>query len=90
MSSSAHIEVDLGIADCIVHALIWIVLIIITFGLAAYFYPYALGKFVINKAALVESDGRRRRFRCDLDMFSQAGHAVLWFILTIVTFGMVR
>lgn len=88
MSSSARIEVDLSIIDCIVHALIWILLIIVTLGIGAYFYPYALGKFVINKTSLIEADGRRRRFRCDLDLFAQAGHVVLWLILTVVTLGL--
>ncbi|GAB7081779.1 DUF6693 family protein [Megalodesulfovibrio paquesii] len=81
-------EMDLDFLAAFFHALKWFLLTILTFGLAAFLYPYAITAFCINRTRLVDSGGRSRRLVCDLDISSRIGHAILWFLLACLTAGL--
>jgi Family of unknown function (DUF6693) len=72
------IKADLSILDIIGHLLVWVVLSIITFGIALFFFPYSFARFVINRTSLVDaSTGVERKMVCDINLFSNIGHIIL-------------
>jgi len=81
------VKANFGFGDIMVHLLIWLVLIVITLGIGAFFFPYSFAKFVVNHSQ-VSTDGASYQLKCDLDIFSQIGHIILWIIITVVTFGL--
>ncbi len=87
--NAAALSTDLSVGDAIGHAIIWIVLSIFTLGFALMLYPYSLAKYVIGKTYLLDENGRRsKRFKCDLGFTGNLGHAVVWFLLSLITFGL--
>ncbi len=87
MYTIGKLEMDLDFVDATLHALKWFLFTIITLGLGAFLYPYAIVGYCLNRTRLVGNDGKRRRLVCDLDVFSRIGHALLWFLFSVVTFG---
>lgn len=81
------LKADIRVFDIIGHIVIWLVLTIITLGIALFFLPYSFSKFVINRTALIDDSGIERKMRCNIDMFGNIGHIVLWIIITILTLG---
>ena len=68
--------------------IIWLLLSIVTFGLAAFLMPYYLSKAPINKTYLVDSNGQKTgRFYVDFNLGQIIGHALVWLLLSIITFG---
>ncbi|EGJ48979.1 DUF6693 family protein [Desulfocurvibacter africanus] len=87
--SKQSIAIDLSVSDALGHAVIWIFFTVITLGFAFMFYPYALARFIINKTYLKDEFGKlSSRFNCTLDFTGNLGHALLWFLLSLVTFGL--
>lgn len=82
------VECDASLPECVGHALLWLILCIITFGLGVFVYPYALARFVVNRCWLVENGHRVGRFECDLHLGGQIGHFLLWIVLAVLTFGL--
>ncbi len=58
-----------------------------TLGVALFFFPYSFSKFVINRACLVDESGNDKRLRCNIDLFSDIGHVLLWLVISILTLG---
>lgn len=84
-----NIKANLSILDIIGHLLIWVVLTIITFGIALFFFPYSFSRFVINRTSVVDTaTGVERKMVCDINIFSNIGHIVLWMIISVLTFGL--
>lgn len=68
--------------------LLWILLSIITFGFGAVIAPYYLAKAPLNQTFLVDQHGGKlARVHVDFNLGQIIGHAVVWFILSIFTFG---
>lgn len=68
--------------------ILWIILTILTFGLAIFVLPYYWYKAVLNKTYLVNQNGQKVfRLKCELNIAEMIGHIVLWIIITIITFG---
>ncbi len=82
-----NFRADIGILDILGHLVIWLLLSIITFGVALLFFPYSFSKFILNRTSIVDSQGIERQVECDIDLFSNLGHVLLWFVISIVTFG---
>ncbi len=78
---------DLSIMECLGHALFWLVVVILTLGLGALVYPYALARFVVNKTVIVCDGVQTGRLVTNLDLGGQLWHLVLWFIFSVLTFG---
>lgn len=82
------VKADLSILDIIGHLIVWVVLIIITFGIALFFFPYSFSRFVINRTSVVDPAGVERKMVCDINLFSNIGHIILWMLISLVTFGL--
>lgn len=84
---TGRIEADISIGSILGHTIIWVLLTLVTFGIAIFFYPYAFAQLVINRCTLIDSTGRRLRLRCELNVFGQIWHILLWALLSLITFG---
>lgn len=81
------IQANVEVVDIVVHAILWVILSFVTFGIALFFYPYYFAKFIINRSTLVK-DGVSIPMVCETDIFSNIGHIILWAIISFVTFGL--
>ncbi len=81
------LRADIAVMDILGHMILWIFATIITFGIALLFFPYSFAKFVINRTYVVNADGTEQKMVCDIDLFGNLGHVILWFFITILTFG---
>lgn len=82
------VKADLSILDIIGHLIVWVVLSIITLGIALFFFPYSFSRFVINRTSVVDAAGVERKMVCDINLFSNIGHIILWILISLVTFGL--
>lgn len=84
-----NIKADLSILDIIGHLLIWVLLTIITLGIALFFFPYSFARFVINRTSVVDkATGVERKMVCDINIFSNVGHIILWMVISFLTLGL--
>ena len=84
-----NIKADLAILDIIGHLIICVLLSIITLGIALFFFPYSFARFVINRTSVVDATtGVERKMICDINLFSNIGHIILWMLISLVTFGL--
>lgn len=83
-----NIKADLSIFDIIGHLIVWVVLSIVTLGIALFFFPYSFSRFVINRTSIVDAAGVERKMVCDINLFSNIGHIILWMLISLVTFGL--
>jgi uncharacterized membrane protein YjgN (DUF898 family) len=84
---SMNLKADVAIMDIIGHIVLWLLLGLITFGIAMMFFPYSFSKFIINRTSLVDDSGAERKMRCNIDLFSDLGHVIIWMLISIVTLG---
>ncbi|MGF1748922.1 DUF6693 family protein [Vibrio cionasavignyae] len=82
-----RLKADVAIFDIIGHLILWLILSIVTFGIALFFFPYSFSKFILNRTYLIDANGVERKMKCDIDLFSDLGHVLLWFIISILTLG---
>ena len=87
--NSFQFDCDFSIGDAIVQALVWFVLIIVTFGLAAFLLPYYVPKAVIERTRVKDMDGEEiGHLVCDFSLGDAILNALLWLVLSIVTLGL--
>ena len=80
---------DFSVGDAIGHMIIWLLLTILTLGLALFVFPYYMPKAIINRTTVLAQDGTEfGRLKCDLPLGSMIGNAILWLLLCIVTLGL--
>ncbi|CAB3891396.1 hypothetical protein LMG1861_03821 [Achromobacter piechaudii] len=83
-----NLKSDLTVGDIIGHGIIWILLSIVTLGLALFVFPYYMQRFIISRTSVLDDSGRRvGRLVCTIDLASIIGNIVLWAIISIVTLG---
>lgn len=83
-----RLDPSFAMSDVFVHILVWTVLSVVTLGIALVFWPYASAKLVLNAVEIIDSEGRRvGKLRCQLGVGTQIGHALLWYILSVITLG---
>ncbi|GAL26677.1 hypothetical protein JCM19239_179 [Vibrio variabilis] len=82
-----RLRADVAILDILGHLLIWLILSFVTFGIALFFFPYSFSKFILNRTYVIDDMGRERKMDCDIDLFSDLGHVLLWFVISILTLG---
>lgn len=91
MSSSFNnyqLKSELGFMDVLGHVIIWILLTLVTFGLALFVFPYYMQRFIISKTYAYNDQGQRvGRLVCTIDLASMIGNIILWAIISIITFG---
>lgn len=85
---AVRFKADFGIGDNIGVVVIWIILTIVTLGLALIVFPYYLNKDVLNKTKVLDSAGREvGRLNCRFNLASSIGHVIIWVLLIVVTLG---
>lgn len=84
-----NIKANLSILDIIGHLIIWVLLTLITFGIALFFFPYSFARFVINRTSVIDNaSGVEQKMVCDINIFSNIGHIILWMIISFLTLGL--
>lgn len=79
---------DLALGSIIGHVALWFLLVVCTCGFAAFLFPYSAGVMIINSTTLLDEQGRTiGRLRCSRGVTDHIGHALLWWLLTLVTLG---
>ena len=85
----AKLKSHVSVLDIIVNAIIWVLLSIVTFGIAFFFYIYYYNRHVLNKTDIVDGSGRKiGTLKCNLTFGDILGHSIIWILLTIVTLGL--
>ena len=89
MKKVQNLRCDFGIGDSIGHIIIWLLLTIVTFGLALFVFPYYFAKAIVNKTSVLADDNISvvGKLKCDINLGAAVGNAFLWLLLTIVTLG---
>ena len=78
-----------AMSDVFVHIIVWTVISFVTFGIGLVFWPYASVKLIVNAVAITDDHGQEvGSLRCDLNVGTQVGHAILWYLLSLITFGL--
>ena len=86
--NNIKLKSNLTVADIIGHAVIWILLTIVTLGFALFVYPYYLFRFVISKTVSLNSEGHEiGKLVCTIDLATIIGNIVIWALISIITFG---
>ncbi|GHA13273.1 hypothetical protein GCM10007989_04820 [Devosia pacifica] len=81
-------KAEFGIIDTIGVAVIWILLTIVTLGLALAVFPYYFNKDVLNKTKVLDANGHViGRLNCRFSLVSSVGHVIIWILLIIFTLG---
>jgi len=83
-----RVQAKIDTLDIIGHLILWIVLSIITLGIALFFLPYSFSKFIINRTEIIDAEGNKQRLQCSTNIFGNIGHVILWIIITIFTLGL--
>ncbi|TWF56551.1 DUF6693 family protein [Neorhizobium alkalisoli] len=85
----AKFRCNFSVTEAIGSIIIWIILSIVTLGLALLIFPYYLNRAVLNKTEVLDAAGRPiGRLDCQFNLASSIGHVILWFLLIIVTLGL--
>jgi len=82
------IKANVSILDILGHFLIWFLIMLITLGLGAFFFPYSFAKFIINRTDLVDENGVSRRMVCQTNPLKNIPHILLWVLITLCTLGL--
>ena len=87
-SRAARLRCEFSIGQSIGHVIVWVVLTLVTFGLALLVFPYYLNRAVLNRTEVLDQSGRAiGKLRCNFDLISSIGHVIIWGILILITFG---
>jgi len=80
---------DFGIMETIGQVLIWILLSIVTLGLALLIFPYYFNKVVLNRTEVLDAaDNAIGKLDCQFNLGSSIGHVIIWVLLIIITLGL--
>lgn len=83
-----RLQSDVGVGDMVVHVLLWFVLSLVTCGVALFLFPYSLSRTVLERTFVLDERGQRLgKLECPFDPGSDILHAIGWWFLTVVTFG---
>ncbi len=89
LPTNARFQCEFGIAEAIGSFIIWILLTIVTLGLASFVAPYYVLSSIINKTWIVDENGQRHsQLNVNFTLAEIIGHAVIWVLLAIVTLGL--
>jgi uncharacterized membrane protein YjgN (DUF898 family) len=83
-----NLKANVATIDILGHLIVWFFIILLTFGVGAFFFAYSFSKFIINRTELIDQHGVTHKLRCDVDLFGSIGHIILWIIITILTLGL--
>ncbi len=88
LNAIGRCRAELSIFQVIGHAVIWLLISLITLGIGAFFWPYAAARLILESIVIADEAGQpSARLRCHLGFGEQIGHAVLWLLLIAITGG---
>jgi uncharacterized membrane protein YjgN (DUF898 family) len=80
---------EFSVGEAIGQLVIWVLLSIITLGLALFVLPYYFLKGPINRTYVLDRDGTKiGKLSVEVGFADILGHALVWLLLTIVTLGL--
>lgn len=83
------LKCEYSVSEAIGSIVIWILLSVVTLGLALFIMPYYILKGPINKTSLIDAEGRIiGKLHVDVDLSEIVGHAVILVLLAIITLGL--
>ena len=83
------LKCEFTVGEAIGQLVIWLLLSIVTLGLALFVLPYYFVRAPINRTSLVDQGGKRvARLHVDVGFGGILGHALVWLLLTIITLGL--
>ncbi len=81
-----NLRTNLTILDVLAHMAIWLLLSIVTLGIALFFWPYAAARFILDSIEI--HVGRDVQVcQCQISIWEQLSHIALWFLITLLTAG---
>ena len=81
-------RVQWTLVDIALYSLLWLVLSVVTAGIALLFAPYAWTAKVLNGSQLINRDGGvEGTMRVRYSIGGQLGHMLKWAVLIILTLG---
>lgn len=87
--SGRRVVCEFSVGEAIGQLVIWVLLAIVTLGLALFILPYYFVKAPINRCYLVDVTGRKTgKLSANIRFADILGHALVWLLLTIVTLGL--
>lgn len=85
----SRLKCEFTVSEAIGQIIIWILLSIVTLGLALFVLPYYFVKAPLNRTYLLNADGDKiAKIHVDVAFVDILGHALVWLLLTIVTLGL--
>lgn len=80
---------EFSVGEAIGQLVIWILLSIVTLGLALFVLPYYFLKAPINRTYVLDADGSKiAKLHVEVSFVDVLGHALVWLLLSIVTLGL--
>ena len=84
-----RLSCDYSVAEGTGTVILWVILSIVTLGLALFVMPYYIYKSPINRTNLIDANGTVvGKLHVDVNLAEIVGHAVIWVLLTIITLGL--
>lgn len=84
-----HLKTELPFIDIFAHLIIWLLLFVVTLGLAVFVFPYYMQKLVLNQTYAYDANNLKvGRLHCTIDLASIIGNVIIWTILSILTLGL--
>ncbi len=84
-----RLRCSFGTIEAIGSVIMWIILTVITLGLAMLVFPYYLNRAVLNKTELLDGAGNPiGRFNCTFNVAHSIGHLIVWAIIIVLTLGL--
>lgn len=84
-----RLKCDFSVGEAIGQLFIWILLSIVTLGLALFVLPYYFLKAPLNRCTLVDPTGAAvGKVNVEISFGDILGHALIWLLLTFLTFGL--
>jgi len=85
----SRFKCEFSVGEAIGQLVIWILLSIITLGLALFVLPYYFIKAPINRTFILDRDGAKvGKLHVDVNFVDVLGHALVWLLLSIITLGL--
>jgi len=83
------LKCEYSVSEAIGQLIIWIILSVLTLGLALFVLPYYFLKGPINKTFVVDHNGNKlSKLSVDVNLAEILGHAIIWVFLSIITLGL--
>ncbi|GGX68823.1 hypothetical protein GCM10007385_42530 [Tateyamaria omphalii] len=80
---------DFSLGEALGMIVIWLILTVITFGLAAFVLPYYFLKAPMNRTYVLDRDGNAiSKVSVEFNFGDILGHALVWLVLSIITLGL--